>query len=409
MPAPVIELARQLVRIPSVNPMGRDLPGTEAYESRLTDFLESFFARHGLPSERQTVAPLRDNILARLDGTSDPMRGGALLLIDVHQDTVPVDGMTVDPYGGDVSDGRLYGRGACDVKGSMACILTAMSLLAREGAAATPTVVVACTVNEECGFAGAEAVTRTWQSGTSTLLPRAPDAVIVAEPTGLDVVVAHKGVVRWRCHARGRAAHSSAPDHGQNAIYLMGRVLGHLETYAAEVVADQARHPLVGPATLAVGTIRGGVSNNTVPDRCTIDIDRRTVPGEDPGRVMRHVVDYLRGKCGLPEDAMSHEAPYLVAAGLNDADNGPLAERVIDALRPAGIDAQRIGVPYGTNAGAYAQAGVPTVVCGPGAIAQAHTADEWIAVDQLERGVDAFRRIMRLPCECFVDQTNSGG
>ncbi len=203
--------------------MGRPVSGPEYFEYRLTDYLERLFAQLGLPTERQTIAPLRDNLLARLDGERTPENGGPLLLFEVHQDTVPVDGMTIEPWTPTVREGRLYGRGACDVKGGMAAMLGALARLTEERPPNRPTLVMACTVNEEHGFTGASGLCRLWSGERSSFLPRAPDAAIVAEPTQLKIVVAHKGVVRWRCHTLGRAAHSSRPEAGDNAIYRMAR------------------------------------------------------------------------------------------------------------------------------------------------------------------------------------------
>src|SRR5262249_33706533 len=153
-----------------------------------------------------------------------PEAGGRLMLLEAHQDTVPVGGMTIEPFTPTVRDGRLYGRGACDIKGGMAAMLAACARLAKERPAAMPTVVMACTVNEEHGFTGATALVRQWAE-SGGFIPRRPDAAVIAEPTQLQVVVAHKGVVRWRCHTRGRAAHSSQPQMGDNAIFRMARVL----------------------------------------------------------------------------------------------------------------------------------------------------------------------------------------
>ena len=215
------DLARtlaDLVAIPSVNPMGRQVAGPEYFEYKLTDYLERAFGELGLKTHRQPVAPLRDNLLARLDGRPSPERGGRLILFEVHQDTVPVEGMTIEPWTPVVRDGRLYGRGACDVKGGMAAMLGAVARLASEPPDDRPTIVMACTVNEEYGFSGATELCRAWVDSQSPLLARRPDAGIVAEPTNLDIVVAHKGVARWRCHTHGRAAHSSRPEAGDNAI-----------------------------------------------------------------------------------------------------------------------------------------------------------------------------------------------
>jgi len=378
-----------LIAIPSMNPMGRSSLEPPFGEARLAAYLERWFLAAGLAVERRSVAPGQDNLLARLDGSASAGQPERLILFDAHMDTVPVDGMLIDPFCPALRDGRVYGRGACDVKGGMAAMLTALARLSTLPQAQRPTVVMACTVNEENGFSGAEHLVAQLLARPGGLLPRKPDAVLVAEPTGLDVVVAHKGVVRWRCHTRGKAAHSSRPESGENAIYRMARALTAIEHYQSSIVAGLAAHALCGPATISVGTIQGGVSVNTVPDRCTIEIDRRLPPGETPVSARAHLIDYLDEDAGLGFP-LEHEPAYMSGPPLSDESNGPLADRLMAAVRQTRGDCQRLGVPYATDAAFYSAAGIPAVVCGPGDLAQAHTADEWIAVDQLQQAVEIY-------------------
>lgn len=389
-----VDLLSQLVAIPSVNPMGGITAGPHCGEARLTAFLEQTFQGLGLEVFRQYVAPGQENLLACLRGEPTPERGGSIVLFDAHQDTVPVEGMAIDPWTPTIHEGRLYGRGSCDVKGGMAAMIAALSQLADEPAAGRPTVVMACTVNEEDGFTGVSALAHGWKTGGGSVFGRRPDWAIVAEPTQLDVVVAHKGVVRWRCHTRGRAAHSSRPEQGDNAIYHMGRALAAFEHYQREVVGRLGTHPLCGSGTLSVGTIRGGSSVNTVPDRCTVEIDRRFPPGDQPEAAYHHLVDYLKADASL-DFPVEHDLPYLRALALSDAANGPLADCLREAVRSVTGRCEKIAVPYGTDAAQLADAGVPAVVCGPGSIEQAHTDREWIAIDQLRQAVDVYARFVR--------------
>jgi acetylornithine deacetylase/succinyl-diaminopimelate desuccinylase-like protein len=384
-----------LVRLPSVNPMGRPVTGDIYFEHRVTAYLESLFTRLGVRWERQTVQPQRDNIVARLDGATPPEQGGPLLMLEAHQDTVPVDGMTIPPWEGAVRDGKVWGRGACDIKGGMAAMLWAFSRLLELPARERPTVIMACSVNEEHGFYGAQELAQLWHDPQlrSSIFPRRPDAVLVAEPTLLHVVVAHKGTVRWRIRTTGRAAHSSRPQQGDNAVYRMAKVLDLLEQYAAQEVGKLAAHRLVGSPTLSVGIIAGGISVNTVPDDCYIEIDRRVVPGENALAARQHVIDYLEANLP-PGSRLIHEDPQTCGSGLNDDNNAELAARLgAVAKQYGGGDA--IGVAYGTNAPAYAATGVPTVVFGPGSIDQAHTRDEWVEIDQLLKGGEAVLQFAR--------------
>jgi len=380
---------RRLVAIPSVNPMGHDVSGPEFGEARLTEYLESLFDRLGLEHCRDPVHPGRDNLVARLDGDVPCDRGGSLVLLGVHQDTVPVDGMTIEPFAARVEGGRVFGRGACDVKGGMAAVLAAVARLAGERPRGMPTVIVACTVNEEHGFSGARALARWCGPSGGGLLPRAPDAAVVAEPTELNVVVAHKGVARWKCHAKGRAAHGARPDAGANAIHAMAHLLVAIEHYAAEIL---------GPATMNVGTIQGGSSVNTVPERCTIEIDRRLLPGEDPDDARGRLIEFVDGRATdrLPAGtSVEHEPLNLRGRALSDECNGPLADRLLRSIEQVAAEPRKIRVPYATNAALYAAAGVPSVVFGPGSVKQAHTADEWIEVESLRQATEIFGRFVR--------------
>jgi acetylornithine deacetylase len=404
------ETLSQLVALPSVNPMGRPLSGPEFLEYRVTDFLESFFERLGLPWGRYTVEPKRDNIVARLDGHVPPSEGGKLLLFEAHQDTVPVDGMTIPPWSPEIREGRLYGRGSCDIKGGMTAMLGALARLAEERPPGMPTIVMACSVNEEHGYSGIQALARLWMNGSvenpsqttstattearSTSIPRRPDMAVVAEPTSLQVVVAHKGAVRWRCHTHGRASHSSRPHLGDNAVYKMARVLAAMEAYAREVAPRVPTHRLCGQATLSVGVIYGGLSVNTVPDRCTIEIDRRLLPGEEPRAAYQQVTEFVSSYPGVPAD-VEHESPYIMGTPLGDEHNGPLADRLASVAGTVVATCKKVGVPYGTNAATIAASGVPVVVFGPGSIDQAHTADEWLSLEELSQASEILYRFAR--------------
>jgi acetylornithine deacetylase len=405
----VVELLADLVRIPSVNPMGRAGTGEIFYEHRMTARLESLFRELGLPAERHTVAPLRDNIITRLDGSVAPERGGKIVMLEAHQDTVPVEGMTIEPFTPRLENGRLYGRGSCDIKGGMAAMICAVARLAKEKRVGRPTVILACTVNEEHGFTGATHWAATYfgqipdsgrgpeaapPAGRSKLLTRVPDAAIVAEPTELNVVVAHKGAARWRASTLGVATHSSQPHLGNNAIYRMARVLDVLDDYARNVVPTLANHPLCGHPTLSVGTITGGISVNTVPGRCTIEIDRRVLPIESAQVALDHCLDYLQSKLG-PEIRVEHERAFLLTNGLADKNNSDLADRLGAAIRKHSGPGRKIGVPFGTDAPHYAATGCPTVVFGPGSIDQAHTADEWIDLEQLRAAEEMLYDFLR--------------
>jgi acetylornithine deacetylase len=393
MPIDPVEILSQLVETPSVNPMGGEPNGPHYGTQRLTERLEKTFRTLGLAVERQPVAGGEHNVIARLDGDPRPEHGGPFVLLGAHQDTVPVEGMKIEPFKAVIRGSRLYGRGACDVKGGMAAMLAALARVAQLPATQRPTVAMVCTVNEEFGFGGVRALVRAWKQGGSGLLTRRPDAAIIAEPTGLDVVVAHKGVVRWRCHARGRAAHSSRPELGENAIYRMARALVAVERYQNQVAGMLASHPLCGLSTISVGTIRGGASVNIVPDHAVIEIDRRLPPGETPESARQHLIEYLAGQqLGFTPE---YEAPYMQGPPLSDEHNRELTDRLVAVTTEVAGACRRVGVAYATDAAFVAEAGVPSVVFGPGSIEQAHTDSEWIDLEQLKQGAEIYYRLLR--------------
>lgn len=378
----LVQTVSDLVAIPSVNPMGRTIQGPEYLEYRVTDYLERAAKRLQLPCIRQPISRGRDNLVIMLAGERDPLQGGALLMWEAHQDTVPVEGMIIPPWTPEIRGERLYGRGSCDIKGGLGVMLATLARLAKEPARGRPTIVLACTVNEEYGFTGAKGLVQLWDRGESPVLPRKPDAIVVAEPTSLDIVVAHRGVVRWRIKTGGRAAHSSLPELGDNAIYRMAPVLLALKRYQHDVVPTLGQHPLCGSPTISVGTIHGGISVNTVPDECLIEIDRRILPGDDPIAAYEHVVRWVDDHAYDP-GVIVHEQPLMESCGLADRINGKLAERLAHSVRAVTQrGGKSIGVSYGTDAAAYGHL-VPTVVFGPGSIDQAHTIDEWVPIDEL--------------------------
>ncbi len=374
----VTRLLSDLVAIPSVNPMGRPATGPEFLESRLTDYLEAWLGELGVRHERQPVAPGRDNLLAWYDAPRSRRR----LLFDVHQDTVPVDGMTIAPFEPVIRDGRLFGRGSCDVKGSMAAMLTTFARLVRERPAGSASVLLACTVDEEFTHMGSSRLAETAHGA---------DLAIVAEPTRLDLVQSHKGVVRWKIRARGRACHSSTPHLGDNAIYRMARVLAILERYADEL-ARSIPDPILGPPTLSVGRIEGGQSVNVVPDWCEIEVDRRLIPGEESAECIHRVRELLDLDPGMAAS---------IDVGAPGVDMPPLQARagawiapVAGAIETATGRAPKVtGVPFGTDAGPLSEEGTPCVVFGAGDIAQAHTRDEWVELEQVRRAALAYYQI----------------
>jgi acetylornithine deacetylase/succinyl-diaminopimelate desuccinylase family protein len=349
-----------------VNPAFLPASDPRAGEKAVAEYLAGVATRANLDVESQKVFPDRANLIVRLVPTG---RIRQRILLAPHLDTVGVAG---DEQFTPVSkNGRLYGRGACDTKGSVAVMVSALLELARAGKRPANTeIILAALVDEECGQGGSRHLAR---SGCKA------DLAIVGEPTRLRIVTAHKGDLWLQLETRGKAAHGSRPELGRNAVHLMAKVVHLLETgYARHL--RRRRHSLLRHATVNVGTITGGRQPNIVPDRCAIQIDRRTLPGESDAAVKREILAFLR-RHGLNATLLDtkNDEP---APPMETNARLPLIQQFLKCAgqkRPAGVD-------FFTDAGVLAAAGLPCVVFGPGDIAQAHTADEWVAVSQLERG-----------------------
>uniref|UniRef100_A0AAU2A281 Probable succinyl-diaminopimelate desuccinylase n=1 Tax=Streptomyces sp. NBC_00093 TaxID=2975649 RepID=A0AAU2A281_9ACTN len=351
-------LLRDLVRIPSVNPRGG--PG-DGGETAVAEYVRDWLRRRGVRAELYEVLPGRHNVVAVVPG-----RSAETVLLESHLDTVETDGMTVDPYAGEIRDGRLYGRGACDAKGPLAAFMLAVAELAA-GEPPPRTVVLAGVCDEEHAYRGVLHL-------LDTLADRSVVGAIVGEPTGLVPAVAHKGVVRYTIRTRGRAGHSSRPEEAVNAITLMAPVIAHLAAHAPTTPP----HPLLGPATRTVTRIRGGTGPNTIPGVCEADIDRRTLPGEDLDTV------WQADRTELAALGAEVDPPFTVDPALETASDADIVTALREALREHGHPYEVQGMPFGTDASKLAGAGIPSVVFGPGRVEDAHAAEESVEVKEVE-------------------------
>ena len=388
----VTRLLSDLVAIPSVNPMGRQVSGPGFFEAGMTEYLTRFFEGLGVLVDRQEAAPGRWNVLARYEAPGSRRT----IVFDAHQDTVPTDGMVIEPFHAVVESGRLYGRGACDVKAGMAAMLLAFRRLVRERPEGSASVVMACTVDEEFTHVGSSLLAKT---------PLGADLAIVAEPTRLDVVNTHKGAVRWKIRTTGVACHSATPELGENAIYRMASVVGGLRDLASELSRSRP-DAILGTPSLSVGRIVGGQSVNVVPDFCEIEVDRRLIPGEDEESARKSAWDFLADRLG-GANWVEFLPPFVTMPALSTLGSTAWVEPVRGAIsRVLGRDPGVVGVPYGTDAGPLAANGLPSLVIGPGDIAQAHTKDEWVDLEEVKMAVDVYFEIARSLGE--VDEARFG-
>ncbi len=374
-------LLAELAAILSVNPMGT-ARGSWVPGAGMTSYLRPFVrAIWRSPPSVSADAPGRENILARFESPG----ARRTILFDAHQDTVPTDGMTIDPFRPVVESGRMYGRGVCDIKGGMAAMLTAFARLVAEKPAGAASVLMACTVDEEFTHTG---------SSRLAVTDHGASLAIVSEPTLLQIVNCHKGAVRWKIRTSGVACHSSTPRLGVNAIYRMARVVSALAGHADDLAASPP-HPVLGPPRLSVGRIEGGQSVNVVPDWCEVEVDRRVIPGEQPLDCIARVEKALRERLGDLE-GVEFLPPWVKMPALSPerSGQGEWIEIVGRAVaRVTGKVPEVTGVPYGTDAGPLGETGLPCLVFGPGSIAQAHTKDEWVDLDQVEQAAEAYYEI----------------
>lgn len=377
MPAPsnVIELLQTMVRIDSVNAA---VSGRADAEGPLRDTLEQIARSWGFATRRLPSPSGADQLLV----LHEPAPGGPWLLFDSHLDTVAVNDMTVDPFGAHIDRDKLYGRGACDTKGTGAAMLWALRVYASAGARPN-NIALLFSVDEEVGMTGI----RSFVEHDLPALPFRPVAAIVGEPTDAHPVVAHNGCVRWTVTTIGRAAHSSVPHEGRSAISAMVRVIDAIES--RYVPSLKATHTLTGQAVCSVNLIRGGASINIIPPTCEIGIDRRLVPGEDETEASAALESLL-----APLGVEYRTERDILHPPLSDAHNRELAEVAREVLRAMGLPTMTVGAPFATHAAYLAQAGLPTIVLGPGEPWAAHTKDEFVHVSKIERGVDLYRRLM---------------
>jgi acetylornithine deacetylase len=370
------KLLAELIALPSVNPAftppagagdGFARPGSPNFgEKTIAEFLAGVAGRFGLEVQWQKVLPGRANLLVRL---VPKKRIRQTILLAPHLDTVGGDDKQFRPR---TKNGRMHGRGACDTKGSVAAMIMALGTLASAPTRPQATeIVFAGLIDEENVQAGSRALAA---SGFRA------DLAIVGEPTKLSVVTAHKGSLWLRLQTLGRAAHGATPHLGNNAIHAMARVVERLETDYARALRRR-KHPLLGVGTVNVGRITGGRQANIVPDHCEILVDRRTLPGETEAGVRREIMALLR-TCKLRATISSDKSVPCLALETD------FRQPLVQAFCACAGQTRPAGVHYFCDAAVLSSAGIPSIVFGPGDIAQAHTADEWIDLAELERAKD---------------------
>jgi acetylornithine deacetylase/succinyl-diaminopimelate desuccinylase family protein len=370
----------ELVRARSQNPVDG--------EAEVAAYVARFLTGLGLEVETPDVFPGRPNVVGRLRGAG----GGPMLAFNTHMDTVPEgNGWTREPFGGEVVDGALYGRGSVDAKGPLAAFLAAIEAIVASGTRLRGDLVMTAVADEE-----------TCSTGARRLCPAlGADLAIVGEPTKLRVGIAHRGSLRPIIAVTGRTAHSSRPDEGVNAVYRAVPVLRALEAYGSSLGSRPA-HPLCGTPTAAVTLISGGVKENVIPGRCEITLDRRMVPGETEGSALGEVEDVLarvRGENPGLEVAIERTIPTTGPPSELDRDHPLVGVALEAASRALGEPGRVHGLSGACDMTHFRAAGVPCVVMGPGDESQAHQPDEHMDVEQLRRGAHVYALAAIAACQ----------
>jgi succinyl-diaminopimelate desuccinylase len=367
-----VDLARKLIQFRSLNPPGE--------EKACIEFLADLLAKAGLEVETHAFAPGRPSIVARSRGTGS----GDPLAFTGHVDVVPLGEKpwTVEPFAGEIRDGKLFGRGASDMKAGVAAFVAA-TIAETEGKPPLKRgITLVITAGEETGCEGAFHLARKGVLGPAELL-------IVAEPSSNLPIIAHKGSVRLRITAKGRTAHSSMPELGENAIYKVAEWIRRINMHRFPVEP----HPLLGSTTSSVTTVFGGQNINSVPDSAGFTVDFRTIPAHEHAML---VADVQR-LCG---DEATIEVVTDFKGFATDPDNRSIQPLMAILESRLGERPQPTGAPYFTDASALVPGfnNVATVVIGPGEAAQCHQTDEFCHVQQIEDAFSIYRSLIRHLC-----------
>ena len=369
--AELLDLLRRLIAHPSENP-----PGNEGACAR---FLQSFLEERGVASRLVEVSPGRPNLYATL-GSSRPT-----LVLCGHLDTVPAgDGWTVEPFAGSVTGGRVYGRGACDMKAGLAAMTAVLLALKRSGIPLRGSLALHAVIDEEETSLGAK----------QAAVEQPGDWVIVTEPSSGKVLSTGNGQLNLEIVFHGRAVHSSHPEDGRNAIHDAAAFVSLVEAENGRLAA--APYPGIGPATYSVGLVEGGRGGSTVADRCQLTLDRRVLPSEGLDGAedgVRRLLSQLEAERPGLDWSLSRTVAF---APLRATDAGRLVEALNGAVADLGgtVPAEHPGMRFATDAAWYAAAGRPAVVFGPGDVSMAHQPDEHVAIEDL----NVSTRVLALSC-----------
>lgn len=368
----VVELCQELVALPSINPQDKVDFDTPYGEKEVADFTLNWLRQAGADVQMQHVGKRRMNVLAAIEGV-DKSRN---ILLCAHMDTVGIDNTSEDPFDPRICDGQIYGRGTCDDKGPLAAMMVAFSNVIKYHKPCCNITLLA-TCGEEYDLLGAKYYIN--QIG------QYPSVIVVGEPTKLKIASAHKGVLRLHVKTHGKSAHSSSPHIGKNAIVSMANIILAIQEFSHKF-AFGLKDELLHTETLAITQIHGGLNINTVPDQCEIRIDWRILPGRKIQDCINELLLFLKSR-------FDENIEFAVLCSFNAVRtnvNHPEIMRIRHANQIKMGNSEIIGLPYTTDASAFAEMNIPTIIFGPGDPAHAHSKTEYICINELNKATEVY-------------------
>ncbi len=369
----LIKCLSDMIAIPSVNPMGLDLNDDIYSEKKLVDYLFERLKRSNIDVMIDHSVPQHPCLIGHLNvGAKEN------ILLDSHLDTVSHLEMEINPFDPEIKNGLIFGRGSCDTKASMAVYISAIESILSTGKKLKKNIIIVGCADEEFSFSG---IKRLNKKGLKA------DYAIIGEPTELNALHSHKGVLRCYIRASGEAYHSATPEKGINAIYRICEAVRRLEVYHQAL--EMKSHSLLGSPTLSVGIIKGGTTVNTVPSSAYIDIDRRLIPGETPEQVYHELQNELKDLEGITLDT-----PYVGSGGYHEEPSSSVCSLLSHHCTRHDHKLQYSTASFGTHAPFYQDIGIPSIVFGPGSIEQAHTKNEFVDQSQVVKARDIMISIL---------------
>lgn len=376
VPEELSKLLGDLIAIESIN---LDYTGSKDGEVKISEYIYNYMKNLGIHCEKEEVLPNRNNIICYIEGKD--RRG---VCFEAHMDTVSVDNMIIEPFTPNVIDGNMYGRGSADCKGSLAAMMYALNILVKNRLKPSTDLYFVATVDEEYDHRGVD-----------HFLKRdlGIQGAIVGEPTKLEVIVACKGVVRWKIESIGKAGHSSKPDRGHNAIYDMVDLIQAIKNDLIPQYKG-VKHRLLGSPSLSVGNIHGGTAVNIIPDRCSIEIDRRLLPGEtndDARNEILYLIDKLKKSNKELKITVSEPTTYTIPMETDNNQN--IVKTAMESCNKIIGQSVVEGVDFGCDASSFTGKGIPSIVLGPGNIEQAHSENEFVPLKEVYQAAEIYSQI----------------